>query len=182
MRNRFGCGAVIAGMALQSLAFVYGVLPARAQAPPPASELQRPALQIGSAGRFNEDWSVLRGVDLSTTDDFWDRLKFIPLTNDGSVWLSLGGQARERAEYFRHFLFGSSKPEDTDAYLLSRFRLSGDLHVTPYFRMFVEGKSSMALDRDLQGGRTTAYVDEVDLLNGFVDVMIPLGCAVVVRS
>jgi len=33
----------------------------------------------------------------------------------------------------------------------------------------------MALDRDLQGGRTTAFVDEVDLLNGFVDVMIPLG-------
>jgi hypothetical protein len=175
MRNRSGCGAVIVGMALQSLAFFYGVLPAQAQAPPPASELQRPALQIGSAGRFNEDWSVLRGVDLSTRDDFWDRLKFIPLTKDGSVWLSLGGQARERAEYFRHFLFGASEPKDTDAYLLSRFRLSADLHVTPYFRMFVEGKSAMALDRDLQGGRTTAYVDEVDLLNGFMDVMIPLG-------
>ena len=175
MRNRFGCGAVIVGMALQSLAFVYGVLPAQAQVPPPASELQRPALQIGSAGRFNEDWSVLRGVDPSATDDFWDRLKFIPLTSDGSVWLSLGGQARERAEYFRHFLFGSSKPEDTDAYLLTRFRLSADLHVTPYFRMFAEGKSSMALDRDLQGGRTTAFVDEADLFNGFMDVMIPLG-------
>jgi len=176
MRNRFGCGAVIAGMALQSLAFVYSVLPAWAQAPPPpATDLQRPVLQIGSAGRFNEDWSVLRGVDLGATDDFWDRLKFIPLTSDGSVWLSLGGQVRERAEYFRHFLFGASVPKDTDSYLLSRFRLSADLHVTPYFRMFAEGKSSMALDRDLQGGRTTAYVDEVDLLNGFVDVMIPLG-------
>jgi hypothetical protein len=86
MRNRFGCGAVIVGMAVQSLAFVYGVLPAWAQAPPPpASDLQRPALQIGSAGRFNEDWSVLRGVDLSTTDDFWDRLKFIPLTSDSAM-------------------------------------------------------------------------------------------------
>src|SRR5713226_1781978 len=45
--------------------------------------------------------------------------------------------------------------EDTDAYLLSRFRLSADLHVTPYFRMFVEGKSSFSLDRNLVGGRTT---------------------------
>jgi alginate export protein len=151
MRNRSGCGAAIVGMALQSLAFVYGALPASAQAPPPASELQRPALQIGSAGRFNEDWSVLRGVDLSATDDLLDRLKFIPFTNDGSVWLSLGGQARERGEYFRHYLFGASEPKDTDAYLLSRFRLSADLHVTPYLRMFAEGKSSMALDRDLQG-------------------------------
>jgi len=44
MRNRSRCGVVIVGMALQSLAFVYGALPAWAQAPPPASELQRPAL------------------------------------------------------------------------------------------------------------------------------------------
>jgi hypothetical protein len=162
-------------MALQSVAFACGVLPAWAQAGPPSSEPRRPALQIGSAGRFDEDWSVLRGVDLSKTDDFWDRLKFIPLTRDGSVWLSIGGQARERGEYFRHYLFGSSEPEETDAYLLSRYRLSADLHVTPYFRMFAEGKSSLALDRDLEGGRTTAYVDELDLFNGFADVMIPLG-------
>jgi hypothetical protein len=161
-------------MTLHALAFVSGVLPAWAQAGPPPSEPQRPALQIGNASRFNEDWSVLRGVDLSTTDDFWDRLKFIPLTTDGSVWLTIGGQARARGEYFRHFLFGSSKPEDTDAYLLSRFRLSADLHVTPYFRMFAEGKSAFALDRELEGG-TTGFVDELDLQNGFADIMIPLG-------
>src|SRR6266446_113839 len=123
MRNRPRCVAVIVGIALQSLVLVYGLLPAWAQTASPASEPQRPALQLGSAGRFNEDWSVLRGVDLGATDDFWDRLKFIPLTTDGSVWLSLGGQVRERAEYFRNFLFGASEPKDTDAYLLSRFRL-----------------------------------------------------------
>jgi alginate export protein len=41
--------------------------------------------------------------------------------------------------------------------------------------VFAEGKSSFASDRDLQGGRTTAFVDEFDLFNGFADVMIPLG-------
>jgi hypothetical protein len=158
-----------------ALAFVSGAIPAWAQPGPPASEPQRPALQLGNAARFDEDWSVLRGVDLSTTDDFWDRLKFIPLTRDGSVWLTIGGQVRERGEYFRHFLFGSSEPEDTDAYLASRFRLSADLHVTPYFRMFAEGKSAFVLDRDLVGGRTTSFVNELDLLNGFADIMIPLG-------
>ena len=175
MRNQPRYVTVIVGMALLALAFVSGALPAWAQAGPPASEPQRPALQIGNAARFDEDWSVLRGVDLSTTDDFWDRLKFIPLTRDGSVWLTIGGQARERREHFRHFLFGSSEPEDTDAYLASRFRLSADLHVTPYFRMFAEGKSAFVLDRDLQGGRTTSFVNELDLLNGFADIMIPLG-------
>src|SRR5438552_19029169 len=41
--------------------------------------------------------------------------------------------------------------------------------------MFAEGRSAFALDRDRAGGRTTSYVDEVDLMNGFADIMIPLG-------
>jgi len=89
--------------------------------------VQRPAYEWM---RFTEDWSVLRGKDLSRTDDFWDRVKFISLNANGSVWLSLGGQLRERAEYYRNFLFGASEPAQSDAYLLSRFRLSADLHVT----------------------------------------------------
>ncbi len=47
--------------------------------------------------------------------------------------------------------------------------------MTPYVRIFAEGRSAFALDRDLQGGRTTAFVDEFDLMNGFADIMIPLG-------
>ena len=172
MHTRLRCVAVIVGLALQSLAFVHAVPPGWAQADQPANELKRPAYQLR---RFDEDWSGLRGVDLSATGDFWDRLKFIPLTRDESVWLSLAGQVRERAEYFRHFLFGASKPDDTDAYLLSRFRLSADLHITSYVRLFAEGKASFALDRTLAGGRTNSFVDEFDLQNGFADIMIPLG-------
>src|SRR6266850_953158 len=41
--------------------------------------------------------------------------------------------------------------------------------------MFAEGRSALALDRDLAGGRTTSYVDELDLMNGFADIMIPVG-------
>ncbi|HEX9348184.1 MAG TPA: alginate export family protein [Gemmatimonadales bacterium] len=166
---------VVMSVALLLPSLVHRVPLSWAQAGPPPSEPKRPAYQIGSAGRYNEDWSVLRGVDLDKTDDFWDRLKFIPLSPDQNVWLTLGGQARERVEYFRQFLFGNSAPKQSDGYLLSRYRLIADLHVTRYFRMFAEGKSSLALDRDLVGGRTTAFVDELDLLNGFADVMIPLG-------
>jgi len=155
--------------------FVHDVPGAWAQSSPDASEPKRPAYQLGSAGRFNEDWSLLRGVDLNRTDDFWDRLKFISLSPDQNVWLTIGGQVRERGEYFRHFLFGASVPKESDGYLLSRFRLNADLHVTEYFRMFAEGRSAFALDRDLVGGRTTAFVDELDLMNGFADIMIPFG-------
>src|SRR2546425_1338542 len=167
--------AVVMSVALVLAPFIFRVSLARAQAGQPPNEPKRPAYQIGSAGRFNEDWSVLRGVDLDKTDDFWDRLKFIPLSPDQNVWLTLGGQARERGEYFRQFQFGDSEPKQSDGYLLSRFRLSADLHVTRYFRMFAEGRSAFALDRELAGGRTTAFVDEFDLLNGFADIMIPFG-------
>jgi len=172
--RRFGI-TVVLGLALHSLSFVHDVPGAWAQSSQAATEPKRPAYQLGSAGRFNEDWSSLRGVDLSATDDVLDRLKFIPLSPDQNVWLTIGGQVRERGEYFRHFLFGASEPKDSDGYLLSRFRLSADLHVSQYFRMFAEGKSAFALDRELVGGRTNAYVDEFDLLNGFADIMIPFG-------
>src|SRR5712691_10873490 len=105
-RFRRRCGAVIMGLALQSLCIVSGVHPASAPVEQSAGEIKRPALQIGNAVRYDEDWSVLRGVDRSKTDDFWDRLKFIPLTQDQTVWLSLGGQVRERVEYFNQFQWG----------------------------------------------------------------------------
>jgi hypothetical protein len=103
--------AVIGAVALQALAVVHGALPARAQVRQPTGEPNRPTYQIGSAARFNEDWSVLRGFDLDKTDDFWDRVKFIPLTPDDNVWVTIGGQARERFEYFHQFQFGDSEPK-----------------------------------------------------------------------
>src|SRR3989454_3856808 len=151
--RRFGI-TVVLGLALYLLSFVDDVPGAWAQSSQAATEPKRPTYQLGSAGRFNEDWSSLKGVDLGATDDVLDRLKFIPLSPDQYVWLTIGGQVRERGEYFKHYLFGASEPKDSDGYLLSRFRLSADLHVTQYFRMFAEGKSAFALDRELVGGRT----------------------------
>jgi hypothetical protein len=69
---------VIMALALLSLCVVYGTFPAWARSEKAEAEPKRPALQIGSALRFNEDWSTLKGVDLSQTDDFWDRLNSFP--------------------------------------------------------------------------------------------------------
>ena len=119
---------------------------------------------------------MLKGVDLSKTDDFWDRLKFIPLTRDKSVYLTLGGQVRGRMEYFDQFQWGASEPKQSDVYLLTRLRLSADLHATPYFRMYVEGKSALVpVNRELQGGNSIAYYDQASLFNAFADIMIPFG-------
>ncbi len=168
---RYRAVVVIMGFVLQMVSFFFGAFPAWATDGQAASEPKRPAYQIL---RYNEDWSTLKGVDRSKTGDFWDILKFIPITEDESVWLSLGGQVRERWEYFGQYLFGTPAPEKSDGYLLSRFRLSADLHITPYFRLFAEGKSSLSTERELLGGRSNAFVDTLDLQNGFADVMIPI--------
>jgi len=168
--ERRRCSALIAAL---GLVLCYGVRPVHGQ----EMDVKRPQYENL---RFDENWSILKGVDRGATGDFWDRLKYIPFTQDGSVWLTLGGQVRERVEFYHEYLFGHSEPKQTDAYLLSRFRLSADLHLTPYVRVFAEGKASFALDRDLTGGRTPSYVDEFDLQNGFADINIPISDAVMV--
>ena len=106
-----------------------------AQAGRPASEPQRPAF---ADRRFDEDWSTLRGADLG--GHFWDRVKFLPLRNEEDVWLTLGGQVRARQEGVRQFQFGESQPAQSDGFLLSRIRLSADLHASRYFRIFAEAQ------------------------------------------
>lgn len=153
------------------LLLVCGAPAAWAQSASPG-EVTRPAYQVR---RFDEDWSVLKGVDRTRTDDGWDRVKFIPLTDDQTVWVSVGGQVRERLEYFHEFNFGASTPKASDGYLLSRIMLDADLHLGRYARVYVEGKSALATDRDLAGGATNLFVDTIDLQNGFLDLTIPLG-------
>lgn len=164
--------AVIIGLGFQTISLFGSVSAAWAKDGQPGT-VDRPAYQIL---RFNEDWSVLRDVDRSKSGDFWDLFKFVPITEDKNVWLSLGGQVRERLEYYNEYLFGTpGAPKQSDTYLLSRIRLSADLHISPYFRIFAEGKSSLSSSRDLLGGNSTSYVDTLDLQNGFVEALIPYG-------
>ena len=126
--------------------------------------------------RWKEDWSVLRGQDRS---DFWDPIKYVPLSEDGKYWASFGGQVRLRPEYWGNSNFGQKgaapNDEESDAFLLSRIMMHADLHLGETFRVFLEGKSSLATERDLAGGRTAFYVDEIDLQNGFLEARIPIG-------
>src|SRR5262249_7871291 len=87
------------------------------------SEPKRPAF---ADRRFEEDWSGMKGEDLSSSGHVWDGVKFIPLDEAEHVWLTIAGQIRERYEYYREFQFGDSEPSRSDGYELSRVRLSLD--------------------------------------------------------
>jgi hypothetical protein len=140
------------------------VLAAAAQA-----QDQRPSLKTLP---FEQDWSFLR--DYTGERDLYDSIKYLPLNDTGSVWLSLGGQARERVEVWSHFNFDQTPGADSnDAYLMQRLLFHADLHITPHFRVFAQGKSALSTDRDLPGGRRTLDEDTIALQNGFVEFKAP---------
>ncbi len=83
--------------------------------------------------------------------------------------VSVGGQLRVRWEHWDNFGFD---PAADDDFVLVRFRLHGDLQYSDRFRIFVEGKSADATERDLPGGRRTVDVDTLALQNAFLEMKV----------
>src|SRR5260221_12853437 len=73
--------------------------------------------------RQDEDWAVLRDPALRT--DAFDPVKLIPMNRDGSSWLTLGGEGRERYEYLDNFNWGKC-PQYDHAHLLQRYMIQSD--------------------------------------------------------
>lgn len=121
---------------------------------------------------FNEDYSYLK--DSSLKADPFDGIKYMPLTDDGSVFLTLGGQARYRYEYYNNFGFGGTVPQDDDGYHLLRVMGSADLHVTPYFRVFMQLIAATNEGRD-PGPRAGIDEDDLDFHQAFAEFMLPVG-------
>lgn len=122
--------------------------------------------------RFREDWSVFCPTFPGERCDVTDRLKALPLSSDGTVWVNVGGQARARFESFTNYGF-SDNPDADDDWLLTRLRLHVDLHVGPAFRLFVEGIQADQEAREL--GPRPVDENHQDLLNAFVDYHGPVG-------
>jgi hypothetical protein len=120
--------------------------------------------------RWNEDYTYLR--DPARRTDPLDAIKYMPINDSGSIYLSLGGQFRERYEYFNHANFGSGV-QDQDGYLLHRLLLHADLHLGDNVRVFGQFKS--ALEDGRSGGPRATDSDEADVQQLFVDGKIPLG-------
>jgi len=145
--------------------------PADTPPPPPPPTWTPPAYQFLPQ---NEDWSGLADVPTDLRTDFWDAIKYVPLSKDGAIWASFGGSTRLRLESWWHFNFLPSAQGD-DTFLLWRARLHGDFHFGPNLRVFAEGKSALSTDRDLPGGKRTLDVDTLALQQLFIDVRFPFG-------
>ncbi len=114
--------------------------------------------------RFEEVW---------TSDSNDSSLKYIPLNDSGTSFLSLGGQIRIRGESWNNFGFLDA-PGRSDTFGLLRIRLHADFYLGPHVRFFVEGKSAQSSGRDLPGGNRTLDIDTIDIQNLIVDLKAPI--------
>src|ERR1700704_355275 len=154
MRQIVRCVAMV-------IAFVPCV--AHAQAPTPV----RPAY---TPERYDEDWSFLR--DASKRTDLFDPIKWIPLRDGGAWFVSLGGELRERVQAVDNPAFGLPAPT-RNADVFHRTFLFADIHLGPHVRTFVE-----VVHAETRGSTTkpsTFEQDQLDLLQTFADVIVPVG-------
>ncbi|MGB7158365.1 MAG: alginate export family protein [Tepidisphaeraceae bacterium] len=120
--------------------------------------------------RWNEDYSYLKTAPHT---DFWDPIKYIPLNEEGDWYLSLGGQARYRYEWFDNFNFGAPGQQDGNGYHLGRVLGHVDAHFGPHVRGFVQVIAAGVDGRD-PGERNGIDENDFDFHQAFVDLKLPL--------
>jgi len=117
--------------------------------------------------RYSEDWSGL--ADSANRTGLWtEPFKYIPLNDDGTVYLTTGLEARSRYEGYENVNWGSSPDDD---YVWHRLMPYADLHVGKV-RFFAQPILSAITGTD----RPKRPVDSTgaDMLQAFVDVDIPV--------
>jgi hypothetical protein len=119
--------------------------------------------------RADENYQYLRETACRTL--FWDPIKYMPLNASGSWYLSLGGEARERYEYFNQPNWGAGPPGS--GYLLQRYFFHADLQMGDHLRLFTQLQSSLENGRD--GGPRPNDKDELDLHQAFLDLKFNFG-------
>ena len=117
-----------------------------------------------NASRYLEDYRYLK--DPARRTDFWDRLKYIPLNDTGSVYLSFGGETRQHFESIRNENWGATV-EDNNGWYLQRYLLHADLHMGDRLRLFSQIQSGIETGRS--GGPRGVDEDRLDPNQLFLD-------------
>src|SRR5687768_10729736 len=87
--------------------------------------------------RYEEDYSYLRDPAARTGDFLTlEPIKYIPLSQSGDWYLSLGGEVKQEYEFYSNRNFGAAPNDDDGGYLLQRYVLHADLHAGERLRFF----------------------------------------------
>ncbi len=112
-----------------------------------------------------ESYEYLR--EPAKSNDFFDPAKFIPFDQAGDIYLSFGGEVRERYEYWANENFGLT-PYQENGYWLQRYLFHADLHLGSHVRLFAQMQDSLQEYR--QGGPRPVDRDEINLHQGYLDL------------
>src|SRR5262249_33073635 len=137
----------------------FGSVDVCAQTPTPA-----PTPPSYQQQRYDEDWSYLRNPETRTEP--LDMVKYLALNKRG-WYVSLGGEARWRYEYFSEFAFGAG-PQDSNGYFLQRYLLHADWHLGTRVRVFTQLQSGIENGR--KGGPRLTDDDRLEIHQAFVDL------------
>ena len=120
--------------------------------------------------RWTEDWSYLaRTPPQKRQQDWFNRLKYIPLNNSGSIWLSLSGESRLRYMFQNHPMMGTAGVSNSSMVLL-RNQYAGDLHLGSHVRVYAELINAEAGGSNSYGYQAGTQRERLDLQQGFVEL------------
>ncbi|OHV17937.1 hypothetical protein BK022_02530 [Methylorubrum extorquens] len=144
------------------IAAVLAAVHAPAEAQVSTSVARAPTLTIE---RHLEDWSYLANP-ARRTGGWTERFKYIPLSEDGSIYLSTGVEIRTRYEGYANVNWGSAR---NDSFVWQRVMPYADLH-TRTLRIFVQPIFSAITSAD----RPPRPIDTTgaDILQGFVEAQM----------
>jgi hypothetical protein len=128
-----------------------------------------PVAPTYTLSRYDEDYSYL--ANPANRTELLDLIKYIPLFDWGQFYfVSLGGDIREQYEFVENDNFGLGSVNN-NGYWLQRIMLYSDWHFGPFFRAFVQLKTSEEEGRE-PGPRPTDR-KRLDFNQAFVDVSYP---------
>lgn len=113
----------------------------------------------------NIDWTYY--CDRSHRSEYTDELKCKSLNASGSTTLSIGGEERERGDYFDHATWGQDPPDS--GFSLQRYMLYGDLRLGSRLRLFEEFESGLEFGRD-GGPRPSIDRNTLFVHQSFIDL------------
>jgi len=120
-----------------------------------------------NSSRYKEDYQFLSAPNRRT--DFFDPLKYIPLNESESVYLTLGGETRQHYEYIKNNNWGKGV-QDGNGYYLQRYLAHADLHLGERLRVFGQLMSGIISGRT--GGPRAVDKDRLDFNQAFFDLRL----------
>lgn len=114
--------------------------------------------------RYDEDYSALK----DSTRTFYNKIKYIPLSQTGAIYLSLGGEVREELDYSANEDWGEMRV-GRDVFWLQRYQVHADLHVGNRIRFF--GQLRSGLENGRKNGPRRIDEDKLNVENLFVDFL-----------